>query len=43
MKTVFARYGDDFNTKDAGADFEIDDIANLVEIVKKLNKGNTRD
>ncbi|MFC1627857.1 HAD-IA family hydrolase [Gemmatimonadota bacterium] len=31
--TVFARYGDVFNTVDPGADHEIDDIAELVEIV----------
>jgi putative hydrolase of the HAD superfamily len=38
MKTVFARYGDDFNTKEPGADYEITDIAELVKIVHKLNK-----
>lgn len=40
MKTVFARYGDDFNTKEPGADYEITDIADLVGIVHKLNKGS---
>lgn len=38
MKTVFARYGDTFGTKFSGADFEIDDIKEVVEIVKKVNK-----
>lgn len=42
MKGVFARYGDDFNTKDAGADYEIDDIAELVGIVRKLNREDSR-
>lgn len=37
MRTVFARYGDDFNTKDSGADFEAGDILDLVEIIKRLN------
>lgn len=37
MKTVFARYGDDFNTKDPGSDFEITDISQLIGIVKKFN------
>jgi putative hydrolase of the HAD superfamily len=37
MKTVFARYGDDFNTKDPGSDFEATDISQLVSFVKKLN------
>jgi HAD superfamily hydrolase (TIGR02253 family) len=37
MKTAFARYGDDFDTKEPGADFELNDIGELVDIVKKLN------
>jgi putative hydrolase of the HAD superfamily len=37
MKTVFARYGDTFDTKDSGADFEIDDAFELVAIVDRLN------
>lgn len=37
MKTAFARYGDDFNTQDAGADFELTDIHQLVDIVRSLN------
>ena len=37
MKTAFARYGDDFNTKDSGADFELADIHQLVDIIKNLN------
>ncbi len=40
MKTAFARYGDDFDTKDAGADYELTDIYQLVDIVKKLNAKN---
>ena len=38
MKTVFARYGDTFGTKKSGADYDIDDIAEVVAIVKKENK-----
>ncbi len=38
MKTAFARYGDTFDTKVHGADYEINDISELVEIVKKENK-----
>jgi putative hydrolase of the HAD superfamily len=37
MKTVFARYGDTFGTKESGADFEIDDALQLVTIVDQLN------
>lgn len=37
MKTVFARYGDDFDTKEPGADFEVNDIGELLGIVDRLN------
>jgi putative hydrolase of the HAD superfamily len=37
MKTVFARYGDTFDTRDSGADFDIDDVYELVGIVDRLN------
>lgn len=39
IRTVFARYGDVFNTKDSGADYEINDIIELVEIVRRENEG----
>ncbi len=37
MKTVFAKYGDVFGTKDSEADFEINDIRELIDIIEKLN------
>ena len=37
MKTVFARYGDTFDTQESGADYDINDIAELVRIVDRLN------
>lgn len=37
MRTVFARYGDLFHTQVSGADFEINDIGELLDIVKKEN------
>jgi len=37
MRTVFARYGDEFGTKVSGADFEINDVLELVPIVERLN------
>ncbi|MCL5020933.1 MAG: HAD-IA family hydrolase, partial [Bacteroidetes bacterium] len=37
MKTVFARYGDTFNTGTSGGDYEADDIQELVSIVRKEN------
>ena len=42
MRTVFARYGDTFDTQESGADFDIDDIIELVHIVDRLNgRGKT--
>ena len=37
MKTIFARYGDTFGTKDSGADWDVNDIYEVVNIVKGLN------
>lgn len=37
MKTVFARYGDTFDTKVSGADYDVDDVFDLVRIVDALN------
>jgi putative hydrolase of the HAD superfamily len=35
MKTIFARYGDRFGTEHSGADYEIDDIIQLLDIVNQ--------
>ena len=32
LVTVFARYGDTQNTKNSGADYDIDDVAQLLDI-----------
>jgi putative hydrolase of the HAD superfamily len=37
MKTVFARYGNTFGTVTSNADYDINDIVQLVDIVKKEN------
>jgi len=37
MKTVFARYGDTFGTQSSNADYDIDDTAQLIDIVRKEN------
>jgi putative hydrolase of the HAD superfamily len=37
MKTVFARYGDTFGTAESGADYDIQDVFELVGIVDRLN------
>lgn len=39
MRTVFARYGDTFGTVQSGADFEIDDIQELLPILDRINAG----
>jgi len=38
MKVVFARYGDTAGTEHSGADYDIDDIQQLLDIVKKENQ-----
>ena len=37
MKTAFAVYGDTFGTKNSGADWDVEDISELVTIIKKNN------
>jgi len=37
MKTVFARYGDTFGTQESGADYDIEDVFELVAIADTLN------
>ena len=40
MKTAFAKYGDTFNTLVHDADYEINDVSELIDIVNKENKIN---
>ncbi len=37
MITVFARYGDSFGTRNSGADYEINDILEIVPLIERLN------
>jgi putative hydrolase of the HAD superfamily len=37
IQTAWAKYGNTFDTKESGADYELDDISQLVEIVRKAN------
>jgi hypothetical protein len=37
IRTVFARYGDTFGTVESGADFEVNDLMELLDIVDRLN------
>jgi len=37
MLTAWAKYGNQFDTKVSGADYEIDDIYQLIEIIKAHN------
>ena len=38
MKTAFAKYGDTFNTKKHNADFELNDISELIDIIIEENE-----
>ena len=40
MKTVFARYGDTFDTINPESDYDINSITELIEIVKNENSKN---
>tara|TARA_B100001175_G_scaffold310786_1_gene314309 strand:- start:285 stop:968 length:684 start_codon:yes stop_codon:yes gene_type:complete len=37
IRTIFARYGDSFGTIDSGADWDINDVFEIVGIVNELN------
>jgi HAD superfamily hydrolase (TIGR02253 family) len=37
MKTVFARYGDTFGTKESNADYDIEDVSVLLQVIDKEN------
>ena len=37
MKTIFARYGDTFEIENSGADWEVDDIYEIINIINELN------
>ena len=39
IRTVHARYGDTFGTVDSGADYAVDSIRQLLDIVDRLNTG----
>ena len=38
MKTVFAKYGDTFETCQSGADHDINDIKEIISILNNINK-----
>ena len=38
MKTAFAKYGDTFETKHSGADYDLNDISEIIGIIKEENK-----
>jgi len=35
IKTAFARYGDEFKTQESGADFDLTDIKQIIEIIEQ--------
>ena len=40
IRTAWAKYGDTFNTKESGAEFELGDVYELVSLIRKENKLN---
>ncbi len=38
MKTAFAKYGDTFNTENHNANFQLNDISELIDIIAKENR-----
>ena len=38
MQTAFAKYGDTFNTIKSGADYDLEDISDLLDIIIKRNE-----
>ncbi|MBN2070728.1 MAG: HAD-IA family hydrolase [Candidatus Krumholzibacteriota bacterium] len=43
ITTIFARYGDTFGTEVSGADYDIDDISRILEIVDELGSRQGKD
>ena len=37
MITAFAKYGDTFDTKNSGADYDLEDISDLINIIQDIN------
>ncbi len=37
MRTAFAVYGDTFGTNNSGADWDIQDVSEIITIIKKIN------
>jgi putative hydrolase of the HAD superfamily len=38
MKTAFAKYGDSFGVVESGADYDLDDLSQLIEIIQNENE-----
>ena len=38
MRTIFARYGNTFGTEVSNANYDIDDISQVIDIVKEQNQ-----
>ena len=37
IKTIFAKYGDSFGVKNSGANWDIEDISEVVNIIDEIN------
>jgi putative hydrolase of the HAD superfamily len=38
IRTAWAKYGDTFNTKESGAEFELNDIYDVISIIRRENQ-----
>ena len=38
IKTIFAKYGDTFNRNYSGSDWDVKNIFEIVDIIKKINE-----
>jgi len=37
IKTIFAKYGDSFGVKNSGANWDIEDISEVINIIDEIN------
>ena len=38
ISTIFAKYGDHFGVKESGANWDIEDISDIINIIDDINK-----
>jgi len=38
IRTIFAKYGDHFGVEESGANWDIEDISDIIRIIDEINK-----